>query len=389
MPVYVVTRNIPRPSQISIEDILNDLECQDVKARHITKGGTVTRVVDSLRPDIIDRLNVPRLIAVLKQFNKSHDRLFEADRKSLYREFYLPKKSGHGLRRIDAPNDELMAALRELKTILETDFNALYHTAAYAYIQKRSTIDAVKRHQANESRWFLKTDFSDFFGSTTEEFLMRMLAMICPFSEVMKSDEGKAELSRAISLAFLNGGLPQGTPISPSLTNILMIPIDHRLANYFAQKQMVYTRYADDILISSKVDFRYRETVDFINHVVRDEFHAPYVIKPEKTRYGSRAGRNWNLGVMLNDNNEITIGHKRKKEFKAMINNYLTDIQAGIQWDLHDVQVFRGLISYYEMVEKDTIHHIIETYNEKFGVNLRKVIVDDLSGRYNGQQYNS
>ena len=378
---YIVTRQFPAPTQVSIDDILNDIDNQDIRRRHVTKGGTLTRIVDYVPYDVIRKMNIPGLILKLKSFNTMHAKLFEANRKSLYREFYIPKKSG-GLRKIDAPNDELMAALRKLKVLLENDFNMLYHTSAYAYVKERCTVDAIKRHQANESKWFLKTDFSNFFGSTTLDFVMRMASQIFPFSEVVKDDDGKAELERALSLAFLDGGLPQGTPISPAITNLMMIPIDHRLANEFAKKQMVYTRYADDILVSSKVDFRYRETVAFINKVVRDEFGAPFMIKPEKTRYGSSAGRNWNLGVMLNKDNEITIGHQKKKQFKAMICNYINDRKKGIEWDLSDVQVFRGLISYYIMVERGYITHTIIEYNKKFGVNLMKLISDDLGNRH-------
>ena len=378
---YIVTRQFPAPKQVSIDDILSDIDNQDVHVRHVTKGGTMTRVVDYVRYDIVRQMNIPGLIRKLREFNAIHEKLFEVDRKSLYSEFYIPKKSG-GLRKIDAPNEELKAALRELKAIFEDDFNMLYHTSAYAYVKNRSTIDAVKRHQANVSKWFLKTDFSNFFGSTTLEFTMKMFSMIFPFSEVVKSEEGNAELEKALSLAFLDGGLPQGTPLSPAITNTIMIPIDHRLANYFAEKQMVYTRYADDILVSSKVDFKYREAVEFINKVVRDEFGAPFLIKPEKTRYGSSAGRNWNLGVMLNKDNEITIGHQKKKQFKAMICNYINDAKRGVRWDLNDVQVFRGLISYYIMVERGYIVHTIIEYNKKFNVNLMKMIHDDLGSRH-------
>jgi len=378
---YIVTRQFPAPKQVSIDDILSDIDNQDVHVRHVTKGGTMTRIVDYVRYDIVRQMNIPGLIRKLREFNRIHEKLFEVDRKSLYSEFYIPKKSG-GLRKIDAPNEELKAALRELKAIFEDDFNMLYHTSAYAYVKNRSTIDAVKRHQANVSKWFLKTDFSNFFGSTTLEFTMKMFSMIFPFSEVVKSEEGKAELEKALSLAFLDGGLPQGTPLSPAITNTIMIPIDHRLANYFAEKQMVYTRYADDILVSCKVDFKYREAVEFINKVVRDEFGAPFLIKPEKTRYGSSAGRNWNLGVMLNKDNEITIGHQKKKQFKAMICNYINDAKRGVRWDLNDVQVFRGLISYYIMVERGYIVHTIIEYNKKFNVNLMKMIHDDLGSRH-------
>lgn len=378
---YITKRQVSTPKQVNIFDVLDNLDDTEIHDRKITKAGTVTRFVENVPEETLSKFDYNSMIETLKQFNEVHKNLFDKKRESLYREFKIPKKSG-GLRTIDAPNDELKEALRELKSILENKFGALYHTAAYAYVRERCTVDAVKRHQANQSKWFLKTDFSNFFGSTTLEFTMRMLSKIFPFSEVMKIPGGKEALEKAISLGFLNGGLPQGTPLSPTLTNIVMIPIDHKLAQYFSGRHMVYTRYADDILVSCQVNFMFTDVVKYINDTVRNEFGAPYFIKPQKTRYGSSAGRNWNLGVMLNQDNEITIGHARKKQFKAMIHNYICDYKKGIQWDLNDVQTLQGLMSYYIMIEKSYITHIIIEANKKHNVNLGRIMKADLGGRH-------
>lgn len=66
------------------------------------------------------------------------------------------------------------------------------------------------------------------------------------------------------------------------------------------------------------------------------EFGAPFTIKTAKTRYGSSAGSNWNLGVMLNKDNNITIGHKKKRQFQAMLSSYVLDKQNGHPWDRTD-----------------------------------------------------
>lgn len=380
---YIVKKNIAtvKEVQVNFDDILNDIFDADVitKTRNVTKGSTITRYVSETPQELKDAGLVIRLTEVLKSFNERYSKLFEADRKSLYREFKIPKRSG-GLRTIDAPNDELKFALSELKYILENEFGLLYHTAAYAYVKDRCTVDAVKRHQANNSRWFLKTDFSGFFPSTTLEFTMKMMSMIYPFSELVKHDDGREELERALSLGFLNGGLPQGTPLSPTLTNAIMIPIDHYLSKHFSELSMVYTRYADDIDVSSKYSFNYKDTVEYINDIVK-KFGAPYTIKPEKTHYGSSAGKNWMLGVMLNADNKITIGHREKKYLKAMLNNYIRDYKAGVQWDISDVQTMVGKISYYKMVESDTIMFIIKQYNEKYNVDVGKMLKADIGGR--------
>ena len=274
-----------------------------------------------------------------------------------------------------------MNALRELKTLFETHMFALYHTTAFAYIRGRSTIDAIKRHQRNESKWFLKLDFSNFFGNTTPKFVLDMMSMIFPFSEIVKRPAGKAELEKALSLCFLNNGLPQGTPISPFITNVMMIPVDHKISNTmrnFDDRRFVYTRYADDLLISCKINFNKDSVQQFVIDTLT-EFKAPFSIKQEKTRYGSAAGRNWNLGVMLNKDNQITVGHKRKKEFKAMLDNYVRDRKAGNGWDRHDIQVLGGLISYYRMVEKDYINYLLQQYSEKHGADIERCIKTDLS----------
>ena len=369
----------PMYYQISFEDIMAGVE--DL-SKYIMPNVTNTRTywVDHPNPKLLENTNITGMIEILTAFNNSKEALFSQDRASLYHTFHIPKSSG-GLRRIDAPLPELMTALRELKIILETHMFALYHTTAFAYVCGRSTVDAIKRHQRNQSKWFLKLDFSNFFGSTTPEFVFDMMSLLFPFSEIVKRHEGREELIKALSLCFLNDGLPQGTPISPFITNLMMIPIDHRLSNTlrnFDNRRFVYTRYADDSLISCKIDFN-KELVQKLVNDTLSEFKAPFSIKPEKTRYGSSSGRNWQLGLMLNRENQITIGYKRKKEFKAMINNYMRDRKSGNKWNLHDIQVLSGLISYYRMIEKDYINYVLKQYSEKHETDIEACIKADLS----------
>jgi len=161
----------------------------------------------------------------------------------------------------------------------------------------------------------------------------------------------------------------------------MMITIDHKISNSlrnFDKRHFVYTRYADDLLISCKIDFNKDDVQKFVIDTL-EEFNTPFSIKREKTRYGSSAGRNWNLGLMLNKENKITIGHKRKKEFKAMLDNYMCDRKTESKWDNHDIYVLSGLISYYRMVEKDYICYLIKQYGEKHGADIEQCIKADLA----------
>lgn len=376
--VYVTVMQPPMYRQMSIEELLFD--CERSAVINDNTANTRTQSYGNLPARFMTVCNVNRLISRLTEFNAATEHLRSQDRASLYRTFYIPKSSGHGFRRIDAPNDELMSVLRTLKNILEKDFHGLYHTSAFAYIKHRCTIDAVKRHQANESKWFGKFDLSNFFGNTTMEFVMNQFSMIFPFSEVIKVPAGKAQLEKALELAFLNGGLPQGTPISPTITNIMMIPVDFVLANGFRNfnsKPFVYTRYADDFLVSCKYDFTCTDVQQFIVDTLKS-FHAPFTLNPEKTRYGSSAGRNWNLGVMLNKDNQITVGAKKKRQFQAMLSSYVLDRQNGNPWSLEDIQILDGYRNYYRMVEGETIDRIVAHVGAKYNVDILKFIKEDL-----------
>lgn len=375
--VYITKYASKRHHQMSFEEFM--MEDNDDKVRVFSNDptNTTTRTTDRIR--IVNPYLIERYTKTLSDFNGRWNHLRAGDRSSLYRSFKIPKRSG-GLRQIDAPNESLMIALRELKAIFERTFGMLYHTSAFAYVRGRSTLSAVKKHQENESRWFGKYDLSNFFGSTTLDFTMKMLSMIYPTSEIMKNENGRRELEKAVELAFLNGGLPQGTPLSPTLTNIIMIPIDYYLSNKlrdFDGNRFVYTRYADDFLISSRYDFDPKKVETLIVNTL-SAFGAPFKLNTKKTRYGSSAGSNWNLGVMLNKDNEITIGAQRKREFKAMLHNYAMDVKSGRRWSLEDVQHMEGLRSYYRMVEKDKIDKIVSDLSIKTGVDILSEIKNDL-----------
>lgn len=373
---YVVKPQRPRFYQISFNDILMGKNV-NLKTYPFDRTDTKTFYTDNIE-NLATTEQTNSLIKSLQCFVEYAGNLYDKPRQELYDTFFIPKKSG-GLRRIDAPKPELMEALRCLKVIFNSANNYLYHTSAYAYIAERNTLKALKKHQSNESNWFLKVDFSNFFGSTSLEFVQKMLSEISPFSEAMKRKDGKEVMLKALDLCFLGGGLPQGTPMSPMLTNIVMIPIDHLLSKRLSQIEhnFIYTRYADDILISSKTDFDKEEIMTIIKDVL-DEFEAPYVFKDEKTRYGSRSGRNWNLGLMLNKDNQITVGSKNKKRFRAMVSNYILDRRNGKSWDLESIQHLRGVMSYYKSIEPNYINSIVQYNNDKYNVDLLKMMESDL-----------
>lgn len=379
MPYFTFPAPVRYP-QITLDDLLSMDLNSDRDYGPIGKVGDTRTYFQTTVPNKMKDVSLKGArVYALASFCRKYENLYRVPRHSLYHSFSIPKRNGK-LRQIDAPLEPLMVALRELKTIFETQFNASHHTSAFAYAQGRAAVSAVQRHQQNDSRWFLKLDCSNFFGSTTKDFTLRMLSLIWPFSEIMEDSSARPFLERAIDLAFLDGVLPQGTPLSPMLTNIIMIPFDHEVSNSlrsFGGNHLIYTRYADDLTISCRYDFKWTDVSKFIEQTFA-KFDAPYHLNYEKTHYGSCAGRNWILGVMYNKDRKITLGKKRKDALRASICDYVRNRGTDHAWGFSDLKSLDGTISYFNSIEPEYTRALLDHYLVKLGVDILPALRADI-----------
>ena len=286
--------------------------------------------------------------------------LAEHNVNEMYREFNIPKRTG-GFRTIDAPEDDLKMFMREFSNTFLKTFKLLTHDSAFAYIKGRSVIDAVKEHQNNKSRWFLKIDLKDFFGSCNKEFIVNQLYKIYPFA--LGGTDTIDLLSSLADLSCLNNKLPQGTPISPWLTNLIMIEFDYKI-------NKLLNKLANDETIKKQ---RY-----VYNLSIQDNAHlkgTPLTIKDEKTRFGSSAGRNWNLGIMYNKDNTLTIGHKKKRQIKDNIYYF---IKFKDTFELEDCWWLQGNISWLKSVEPEYTEGLLTYYKNKFDIDVWQTLLDKI-----------
>jgi hypothetical protein len=288
-----------------------------------------------------------------------------------YETFYIPKRNG-GRREINAPKPPLMLTLKTMKDIFQYQLYVLYHNAAYAYVPKRNSHEALKVHQKNKSRWFLKLDIKDFFPNCSFEFVSQTLHKIYPFNLYTQD-----EIDSFLWVCFKDDQLPQGTPMSPMLTNLIMIPVDYAIQEYAYKNKLIYTRYADDILISAYNNFDWHKVVRDINAIFR-KLETPFKLKKEKIRYGSSAGRNWNLGLMLNKDNQITVGYKKKKRYKAMLNNLMIAEVSGHFWERDELYYFQGITSYYLSIEPKYFKELIQKYETNYNVSIKEIFKREL-----------
>ena len=289
-----------------------------------------------------------------------------------YSTFKIPKKTG-GFREINAPCDQLKAVQQQIASLLTYSIGLIPHNSAYAYVPERSHIDALKKHQENDSHWFLKLDIKDFFPSCTEELVLQQLCKLYPIG--VWEQESINLLKQLVHICCLNGALPQGSPASPLLSNLIFIEYDVKIQNYLIEDtgktlHFVYTRYADDICISAKSGFKWRFILNKIQNILEENFK----IKAEKTRYGSTAGRNWNLGLMLNKDNNITTGAVNKRKLKAMLCNFILAEKENKPYTKPEIQQLLGIVNYAKQVEPEYIEFLLNKYSTKYNLNINNQI---------------
>lgn len=167
--------------------------------------------------------------------------LYKAPDEERYRHFEIPKRSG-GMRRISAPH----GLLREMQDKLLADLKRLYdaHPRAHGFIEKRSIATNADDHIGK--RWVLNVDLVDFFP-TINFGRVRGLFMKPPF------EMAPAAASVCAQIVTYRNGLPQGAPTSPVLSNFIAATLDRRLFRLARQHKLVYSRYADDITLSTNL----------------------------------------------------------------------------------------------------------------------------------------
>lgn len=283
-----------------------------------------------------------------------------------FQAYHIPKKSG-GTRLIEEPVPEIMDFLRDVKDFLEKDMRFHPHPAAFAYVKKQNTLAAIKVHQQAENKWFLKLDFHNFFGSTNKELLMKSFWNIYPFGKMKTYCNFEKQMNEIFDLAFAKDGhLPQGTPLSPLITNICMLASDFDISCYCNKMNVTYTRYADDLLFSAKDRAFLERMVGFVKQ------HTPncYQLNREKTRLGNIAGSNWNLGLMLNKDNNITVGKRKKDVMRATLYNLATKYRQNEEVSYYEEEKTEGLFNYYHNIEPVYFNTLVRRICEKTGVNL-------------------
>lgn len=215
-----------------------------------------------------------------------------------YHSFTIKKKSGED-RTIHSPVKGLKTILKSLNFVLQCLYEP--HEAATGFVRDKSIVDNARKHIGQH--YVLNLDLKDFFH-TFDRNRIKLTFMYAPFNLHGDKEPLAFLLASLCTHPFeINGEiktvLPQGSPTSPTLTNILCKKLDHRLNGLAKRFGATYTRYADDITFSSPHNI-YKDDAytQELKRIIEED--QKLIINPKKTRIQKAGYRQEATGLVIN-----------------------------------------------------------------------------------------
>jgi len=158
----------------------------------------------------------------------------------------IPKPDG-GIRQLGIPTVVDRLIQQCVLQVLQPDWDPTFHKHSYGFRPNKSAHQAVMRAQSlvqSGRRWCVDVDLEKFFDCVNHDILMdrvekrvkdkRLVKLIRRFLKAGIMDQGLV-VSR-------DEGTPQGGPLSPLLSNLLLDEVDQELST----RGLAFVRYADD-----------------------------------------------------------------------------------------------------------------------------------------------
>ena len=219
-----------------------------------------------------------------------------------------------GGRKIVAPRPDLKLVQCWISDYINTEFD-IDLPYATAYEKGSSVCRNVKLH-ANNSH-FLLLDICHFFESCTQQMVGNLFSggTYRSTNTESRSRLTADDVELLVALSCYRGSLATGSPCSPFIANRIMASFDHEISARLGEK-FVYSRYSDDICISST------EWIDSteISAIVDDRLKQKgFDLNKDKTRCFGRGHLRKITGIYLDHDGVLRLGPQRKAELKRSL----------------------------------------------------------------------
>lgn len=319
----------------------------------------------------VDGMSVDELLSFLKENQKS---LIQKIRDGKYkpnpvRRVEIPKEEKGKVRMLGIPTVVDRVIQQAITQVLTPIYERQFSDFSYGFRPNRSAHDALKESQRNVDEGYVYVvdmDLEKFFDNVSQSKLIEVLSRTVKDGRVISLIHKylNAGVVQNGMFAKTEKGVPQGGPLSPLLSNIMLNELDKELT----RRGHRFVRYADDSMIfckSKKSAVRTLENIiPFIENklflkVNKDKTEVAHISKVKFLGYAFyRYKGKCRLRVHPKS---ITKMKKRIKELTSRSNGWGNEYRA-----LKLTQFIRGWVNYYVLADmKSMLSTIDEWYRHK------------------------
>ncbi len=311
------------------------------------------RVVGNKGSAGIDGMRIDQLKSYVKQhWPEIKNALMEGKyRPQPVKEVEIPKPGGKGVRKLGIPTvlDRLIqqAIQQTLTPIFEADFSDY----SYGFRPGRSTHQAILKAQEYVKRgkeWVVDLDLEKFFDRVNHDILMSRIARKVKDKRLLKL------IRRYLQAGAMIGGLetvreegtPQGGPLSPLLSNIILNDLDKELE----KREHTFCRYADDCNIYVQSEEAGKRVMTSIKNFLEKKLKLK--VNEEK----SAVARPWDrkiLGYTITKEHKLEVAETAKDRFKKKIRDKFRKGRGkNLKKFIEEIKpILRGWNNYYRLTE--------------------------------------
>ena len=216
----------------------------------------------------------------------------------MYSHFDISKRSGK-VRPISAPDFRLKMLQQKIARSLSGLYNP--RNPVHGFVHDRSVRSNAESHLRR--RFILNVDIKNFFPTITEARVQGLLESIGIDTDVAET------IAR---ICTNNGCLPQGAPSSPVISNMICFRLDKSLMGFSKEHRLLYTRYADDITLSSfqppttlfegdRPDSGRLPPEKLSGELLSILGNNGFELNPEKIHYADKNSRRMVTGIKINE----------------------------------------------------------------------------------------
>lgn len=265
-------------------------------------------------------------------------------------------------RELISPSERLRAYHHFLRLFL-VDFLPVHKEVVFSYRKGVSARAAVEQHA--RSRHFFVTDIESFFPNLARDLIRRTIIQA-------QADIPIADLSENIDhildLLCVDEVLPIGFSTSPGLSNAVLYHFDTAFQERSQQLGLIYTRYADDIVLSSSERTTVESGEQALQELLATMFDGKLRLHRGKSKYLHIGGKIKLLGMVILPNGMISVDASVKNEIETMLHLYIRNRERfNTMRDIGPAKTearLAGLLNYVNTVDQA----YLDKLRRKYGV---------------------